>query len=68
MDFELDTISWLDTQVDMKNIKQFDQSKTHENFMQEFEMEQHFDFNVEDEYFCNDKMDNYASDILNSKY
>ena len=68
MDFKLDTILWLDIQVDMKNIKQFDQSKTRKNFMQEFEMEQHFDFNVKDEYFCDDKMDNYASNILDSKY
>ena len=33
-----------------------------------FELEQHFDFNVEDKYLCDDKMDNYASDILESKY
>ena len=36
--------------------------------MQEFEMEQHFDFDIKDKYLCDDKMDNYASNILNSKY
>ena len=68
MDFELNNISWMNMQVDIKNIKQFDQSKTWENFMQEFEMEQHVGFDIKDEYLCNDKMNNYASDILDSKY
>ena len=54
MDFELDTISWLDTRVDMKNIKQFDRNETRETFMNKFEMEQHFDYDVEDEYLCDD--------------
>ena len=36
--------------------------------MQEFEMDVHFDFDIEDEYLCNNEMNNYASDILGSKY
>ena len=36
--------------------------------MQEFEMDVHFDFDVKDEYLYNNKIDNYASEILDSKY
>ena len=65
MDFQLDTIQWLDIWVDMKNIKQFDNSKTRENVMQEFEVDLHYlNIDVEDEYLCDKEMDKYASEIL----
>ena len=49
----------------MKNIKQFDNSKTRENVMQEFEVDLHYlNIDVEDEYLCDKEMDKYASEIL----
>ena len=69
MDFELNTIQWLDTQVDMKNIKQLDNRTNMENFMQNIKIDLHYlDTNVKDEYICNDAMDAYATNILESKY
>ena len=69
MDFKLDLIQWLDTQVDMKDIKQFDSGANIENFMQRIEIDLHYlDINVKDKYLCDDTIDAYASEILESKY
>ena len=69
MDFKLDTIQWLDTRVDMKNIKQFDNGANIENFMQRIKIDLNYlDIDVEDKYLCDDKIDTYASEILESKY
>ena len=69
MDFELDTIQWLDTQVDMKNIKQFDNGANIENFMQRIKIDLHYlNIDVEDKYLCDDMIDAYASEILESNY
>ena len=47
MDFELDTIQWLDTRVNLND---------------------YLDIDVKDKYLCDDTIDAYVSEILESKY
>ena len=70
MDFQLDVMQWLDTIVDMKNIKQFNKVETQETLMQEFETKLHYlDVDVEDEYLCDKHVkESFAAEILQSKY
>ena len=77
IDFQTDTIVWLDERIDMKSINSVRNKLTMDDigpqpddrFFQQYLQETYFSLEeAEDDFMLDDEWDNYASEILGRKY
>ena len=76
--YDLDIIQWLDTVIDMKNVREFkDFLNVHDIGIQPKDSEYFNDLRIinndyyeilEDDFLCDDTWDNFAAEILERKY